>query len=178
MSNTLTEQEIVQQCLKGDNKAQELLFQTFANKMFAVCLRYTSTREDAEDILQMGFIKVFKNLSKFEFKGSFEGWLRRIFVNTAIEHYRKNVKWMYAEDAQEVNIANAEISILERLKAEDLLKLVQNLPPGYRTVFNLFVIEGYGHLEIAEQLGISESTSKTQLFKARASLQQMIKKIE
>ena len=140
MSDTLTEQEIVQQCLKGDNKAQELLFQTFSNKMFAVCLRYTSTREDAEDILQMGFIKIFKNLSKFEFKGSFEGWMRKIFVNTAIEHYRKNVKWMYAEDAQEVNIANAEISILEKLKAEDLLKLVQNLPVGYRTVFNLFVV--------------------------------------
>ncbi len=178
MSNTLSEQELVKKCLQGEKNAQELLFKTFANKMFAVCLRYSNAREDAEDILQEGFVKAFKNLKMFEFKGSFEGWLRRIFVNTAIEHHRKNAKWMYSEDVQEVNIENGDISILQRLRAEDLLKLVQKLPAGYRTVFNLFAIEGFTHQEIAAQLQISENTSKTQLFKARATLQKMIKEID
>ena len=172
------EQNIVDRCLQGDQKAHKQLYQTYSDKMFAVCLRYGSGRQDAEDILQDGFIKVFKNLERFQFKGSFEGWIRRIIVNSAIEHYRKNVKWKYTEDAQEVHIASTEIGIIQTLKANDLMNLVQKLPVGYRTVFNLFVVEGYSHQEIAEMLGVSESTSKTQLFKARAALKGMIEKIE
>jgi len=172
------EQNIVKRCLQGDQKAQRQLYQTYANKMFAVCLRYGSGRQDAEDILQEGFIKVFKNLERFQFKGSFEGWVRRIIVNSAIEHYRKNLKWKYTEDAQEVNIASKEIGVIQALNADDLMKLVQKLPVGYRTVFNLFVIEGYAHQEIAEMLDVSESTSKTQLFKARAALKVMIEQLE
>lgn len=172
------EQNIVKRCLQGDQQAQKQLYQTYADKMFAVCLRYGSGRQDAEDILQEGFIKVFKNLERFQFKGSFEGWIRRIIVNSAIEHYRKNLKWKYTEDAQEVNIASKEIGVIQTLNANDLMKLVQKLPIGYRTVFNLFVIEGYGHQEIAEMLDVSESTSKTQLFKARAALKVMITQLE
>ncbi len=177
MQNTLSEQELIAACKEGKKFAQEQFFKINANKMFAVCLRYTNTREDAEDVLQEGFIKVFKNLNKFEAKGSLEGWVRRIFVNTAIEHYRKNAKWQYAEDAQNVVLDSGDISILHKLKADDLLQLVSKLPLGYRTVFNMFAIEGFAHQEIAKTLNISESTSKTQLFKARAALQQMIKKI-
>ncbi len=172
------EQNIIKQCLNGDKKAQELLYKTYSDKMYVVCLRYSSSNQDAEDILQEGFIKVFKNLSRFRFTGSFEGWVRRIFVNSAIEHYRKNAKWKYTEDAQEVKIASSDISALQTLSANDLLNLVKQLPTGYRTVFNMFVIEGYSHQEIAGMLKVSESTSKTQLYKARAALQAMIKKLE
>ena len=178
MSIKSDEQNIVKRCLQGDKTAQEQLYNAYANKMFAVCLRYANSRPDAEDVLQNGFIKVFKNLKRFQFKGSFEGWIRRIMVNSSIEHYRKNVKWMYTEDAQEVKIATKEIGVLQTLRADDILALVQKLPTGYRTVFNLFVIEGYAHQEIAKMLQVSESTSKTQLFKARAALQVMLKELE
>lgn len=178
MSIKSNEQNIVKQCLQGDKAAQEQLYDTYANKMFAVCLRYSTNRQDAEDVLQEGFVKVFKNLIRFQFKGSFEGWIRRIMVNSAIEHYRKNAKWMYTEDAQEVKIETKDIGVLQTLKVNDLLALVQKLPTGYRTVFNLYVIEGYTHQEIADMLQVTESTSKTQLFKARAALQIMIKELE
>ena len=168
---------LIKQCLQGSQKAQEKLYHLFANKMFAVCLRYSNSNFEAEDILQEGFIKVFKNLKKFKFTGSFEGWVRRIMVNTAIEFYRKNAKWQYTEDVQDVKIASKAIDVLQTLKANDILKLVQQLPTGYRTVFNLYVIEGYAHKEIADLLSISENTSKTQLFKARAALQEMIKNL-
>lgn len=178
MSITAEEQNIIiKQCLQGSQKAQAQLYQTHAGKMFAVCSRYTNSAADAEDVLQEGFIKLFKNLKKFQSKGSFEGWVRRIMVNTAIEHYRKNVKWQYTSDVEEVQIASKSVSVLQSLNVNDILTLVQKLPTGYRTVFNLYVIEGYAHKEIAVLLKISESTSKTQLFKARATLQEMITKI-
>lgn len=169
------EQDLVKRCIQGNAQAQRQLYQLLADKMFAVCLRYADSRQDAEDILQEAFIKVFKNIKRFKFHGSFEGWVRRIMVNTSIEHHRKSLKWKYAEDAQEVAIKDESINALEKLKVQDLLNLIAKLPPGYKTVFNLYVIEGYSHQEIADMLQISVSTSKSQLFKARAALQELLK---
>lgn len=147
--------------------------------MYAVCLRYAEHVEAAQDILQNGFIKVFGKAAHFEGKGSLEGWIRRIMMNTAIEHYRKNKKMLYATDSlsdQEYEIGVE--SHLEQLNYKDLLALIQELPLGYRTVFNLFAIEGYNHKEIAELLEISEGNSKSQLSRARSALKEKLKKIE
>jgi len=145
--------------------------------MMGVCMRYAASRTDAEDILQMGFVKMFQKITYFKNEGSFEGWVRRIMVNTAIELYRKNVRLLHTvelEGVVEVDDANA----LSQLAVKDLMQLVQNLPDGYRMVFNLYAIEGYSHKEIAEQLGISEGGSKSQLSRARNYLQEKIRKLE
>jgi len=178
MGTKAEELSILKKCLNGEKKAQKLLYQTYADNMFAVCLRYSSSSQDAEDILQEGFIKVFDSIKGFRCEGSLEGWLRKVFINCALEHRRRFSKWDYAEDAAEVKIASSDIGILQTLSADDLLDMVKKLPAGYNAVFNLFVIEGYSHKEIANKLGVSESTSKTQLFKARFALQEMIKKIK
>jgi RNA polymerase sigma-70 factor (ECF subfamily) len=141
--------------------------------MFAVCLRYANEYNSAQDLLQEGFVKVFRNLEKFRGEGSFEGWIRRIFVNTAIEHYRKQVN-LYALHDSETRYEYYEGNALETLKHEDILKMIQKLSDGYRTVFNLYVIEGYSHKEIGDMMGISEGTSKSQLARARYLLQKMI----
>ena len=140
-------------------------------------MRYAANRTDAEDILQMGFVKMFQKISDFKNEGSFEGWVRRIMVNTAIELYRKNARSLQTVELEgivEVDDANA----LSQLAVKDLMQLVQNLPDGYRVVFNLYAIEGYSHKEIAEQLGISEGGSKSQLSRARNYLQDKIRKLE
>lgn len=141
----------------------------------AVCTRYAYTSFEAEDIFQEAFVKVFKNLGSYQGKGSFEGWVRYIFINTAINHYNKNKKHYYqadAEDQQEVS--SQEADAMSRLTHQEMLDLVQKLPDGYRMVFNLYVIEGYNHREIAEMLGINEGTSKSQLSKAKALLKKSI----
>lgn len=174
MGTKTQEQLLVEKCIQGSANAQENLYNLLADKMFAVCLRYANSRQDAEDVLQEAFIKVFKNLNKFKFQGSFEGWVRRIMVNTSIEHHRKMAKWKYSEDVQEISIKDSSIGALEKLKAEDLMKMIGKLPQGYKTVFNLYVVEGYSHQEIADTLNVSVSTSKSQLFKARAALQDLL----
>jgi len=164
-------------CKQGDRKAQEALYKQLSAKMMGVCMRYAASRTDAEDILQMGFVKMFQKITYFKNEGSFEGWVRRIMVNTAIELYRKNVRLLHTielEGVVDVDDANA----LSQLAVKDLMQLVQNLPDGYRVVFNLYAIEGYSHKEIAEQLGISEGGSKSQLSRARSYLQQKIRKLE
>jgi len=153
---------------------QELLYQRFSSKMYAVCLRYASNTDDAQDLLQEGFIKVFRNLAKFRKEGSFEGWVRRVFVNTAIEHYRKKVNLNSIGDREEQTIADASLNILDQLGEQDIIGLVQELAPGYRSVFNMYVIEGYSHKEIGEIMGISEGTSKSQLARAKAILQKKV----
>jgi RNA polymerase sigma-70 factor (ECF subfamily) len=130
--------------------------------------------EDAQDILQEGFIKVYRNMEKFRREGSFEGWMRRIFVNTAIEHYRKSINLYPVSESQENNVEDREWNAFDKLAVKDLVKLIQTLSPGYRTVFNLYVVEGYTHREIAEMMGISEGTSKSQLARAKAILQNLI----
>ncbi|HWB64357.1 MAG TPA: RNA polymerase sigma factor, partial [Chitinophagales bacterium] len=173
-SRNFSESEIIQGCIGGDRKFQQKLYDTFSPKMFSVCLRYANDYNAAQDLLQEGFVKVFRNIEKFRSEGSFEGWVRRIFVNTAIEHYRKQVN-MYALHETEVKYYEFyEDNALETLKHQDILKMVQRLSDGYRTVFNLYVIEGYSHKEIGDMLGISEGTSKSQLARARYLLQKMI----
>lgn len=167
-------QRLIKGCIKGDYRSQRLLYQMFSPKMFGICLRYAKDYHQAEDILQEGFIKVYKNVHNFRGDGSFEGWIRRIFVNTAIEAYRKSVSMYPIVEIENINVPQYSENILSQLAAEDLMKLVMKLAAGYRTVFNLYVIEGYSHKEISALLGISEGTSKSQLARARYMLQKMI----
>lgn len=169
-----TDQQIIEGCIKNDRTAQQRLYNMLSAKMFAVCLRYANEYNSAQDLLQEGFIKVFKNIEKFRGEGSFEGWVRRIFVNTAIEHYRKQVNMYAITDNDTKAYEHYGDNALETLKREDIVKTIQKLSDGYRTVFNLYVVEGYSHKEIGDMLGISEGTSKSQLARARYLLQKMI----
>jgi len=153
---------------------QEELYNRFSPKMYAVSLRYAGNADDAQDILQEAFIKVFKNLARFRGEGSFEGWVRRIFVNTAIEHLRRKTYLQPVAEREENTIPNKDHTAIDRLGEKDILALISKLSPGYRSVFNLYVIEGYTHREIGELLGISEGTSKSQLARARIVLQDMV----
>lgn len=162
---------------------QELLYRQTASKMMAVCMRYAKDRMEAEDVLQMGYVKVFQKINEYRGEGSFEGWMRRIMVNTAIESYRKNLRALNVvsvEDAYEQPSqgAGSYQDAFSRLGMQDLMKVIQKLADGYRMVFNMYIIEGYSHKEIAETLGISEGASKSQLSRARAILQQEILKME
>ena len=162
--------------MEGNRRMQEELYRRFSPRMYGVCLRYASNAEEAEDILQEGFIKVFKKLGSFRGDGSFEGWVRRIFVNTAIEQFRRKRYLLPVTEKEENTIEGKYFSILDELAEKDILALVQELSPGYRTVFNMYVVEGYTHKEIADMLGISEGTSKSQLSRAKVILQDMVKK--
>lgn len=174
-NHNITESDLIRGCLEGNRRAQQMLYDRFAGKMYAVCLRYTKDEDEAQDVLQDGFIKVFRNLDKFRGDGSFEGWIRRIFVNTAIEYYRKAVNMKPVTEKEERTLEDADLSALDNLHEKEIMKLINELSPGYKTVFNLYVIEGYSHKEIAEMMGISEGTSKSQLARAKAVLQKMIK---
>ncbi len=164
--------------MRGEASAYESLYHKYAPKMLVVCKRYVSDYEDAKDLLQEGFMKVFQELHRFRNEGSFEGWIRRIMVNIALEHYKKIVKPNHnLEDISLLNdytqpVDNQDIE--SQLSAEELLLLVQTLPPAYRMVFNLYVFEGLKHHEIAKQLGIGEGTSKSNLQDARRILQKKI----
>lgn len=154
---------------------QEELYNRFAPKMYSVCMRYADNANDAQDLLQEGFIKVYKNLHRFRAEGSFEGWIRRVFINSSIEHLRRKKMHLATVGEKEENtIENTDISALDNLAERDIISLIQDLSPGYRTVFNLYVIEGYSHREIGDLLGISEGTSKSQLARAKAILQKKV----
>ena len=170
-----SESDLIVGCLQGNRRMQEELYRRFSPRMYAVCLRYAGNAEEAEDILQEGFIKVFKKLDSFRSEGSFEGWMRRIFVNTAIEHFRRKRYMMPVTEREENTFEGKYLSVLDDLAAMDIMALVQELSPGYRTVFNMYVVEGYTHKEIADMLGISEGTSKSQLSRAKVILQDMVK---
>ncbi|MCC6818048.1 MAG: RNA polymerase sigma factor [Bacteroidia bacterium] len=165
---------ILAQCIEKQPKAQKQLFDLLSPKMYAVCLRYSKDTDEAKDILQEGFIKVFGNLNRFEHKGSFEGWVKRIFINTSIEFYRKAQRENIVDNIDDVPEKPIDPQTISLLKVADLMKLVEKLPKGYKTVFNLFAIEGFKHEEIAQLLGISENTSKSQLHKARLFLQELV----
>ena len=171
---TYTDQDIILGCIKGDRKFQELLYHTFSSKMFSVCLRYAGEYSTAEDLLQEGFVKVYKNIEKFRSEGSFEGWIRRIFVNNSIEHFRKKANLYVVQETEALTYEYYDDNAIQKLMKEDLMKLIQSLSSGYRTIFNLYVIEGYSHKEIAEMLGVTEGTSKSQLARARYLLQKKI----
>jgi len=170
---------LVIECVKGSIRAQQMLFDKFARKMLGVCLRYAKNTEQAEDVLQDGFIKVYGKLKDFKMEGSLEGWIRRIMVNTALDQIRKNGKLLGNTNIDDVGYKIESNSyVFEGLIAEDLMKLVQAMPTGYKIVFNMFAIEGYTHFEIAETLGISENTSKSQYSRARSYLREKLELID
>jgi RNA polymerase sigma factor (sigma-70 family) len=172
---TISESDLIKGCIAGERRMQEELYRRFAPKMYAVCLRYANNADDAQDLLQEGFIKVYRNLHRFRAEGSFEGWIRRVFVNTSIEHFRKkSTRLSMVTDKEENTIEDADITALHRLAEKDIINIIQELSPGYRTVFNLYVVEGYSHKEIGDLLGISEGTSKSQLARAKGVLQKKI----
>ena len=164
------QKSLINKAIDNNREAQQQLFEQHSPKMLGVCRQYVKDLHHAEDLLLQGFLKVFTNLHKFEHKGSFEGWIRRIMVNTCISYLRKKNLVDLSDEDYVFNDAAEES--LENTSVEDIQKLIDKLPEGYKMVFNLFAIEGYKHSEIAEKLGISESTSKSQLFKARKLLQQ------
>ena len=168
---------LIKECLSGSVRAQKTLFDKFAPKMFGVCLRYCKSREQAEDALQEGFIKVFFKLKDFKLQGSFEGWIRRIMVNTSLDTLRKEMKISSEIEVEDVlSGKESSISVLSQLAEAELISLIQAMPDGYRVVFNMFAIEGYSHQEIAQNLGITESTSKSQYLRARAYLRERLEK--
>lgn len=167
-------EEIIIKCKAGNSKAQSDLYHHFASKMYGVCLRYAKDVTEAEDILQEGFIRVFTKLGQFEFKGSFEGWMRRIMVNTALEKFRKNNHLYPVEDMRSFEASEWSDDTISGISTDDLMRIIQELPPRYRMVFNLYAIEGYSHQEIGEMMKISEGTSKSNLSRARIILQKKV----
>ena len=162
-------------CKEGNRKAQKKLFDTLAPKMMAVCLRYMGNREDAQDVLQEGFITLFTKLDSYQGSGSFEGWARKIFVNTALMHLRRTDALGLSDDLSEARaLFTPEASPVEKMGYKELMRLVESLPADARTVFNMYVIEGYSHKEIAQELGCTEATSRSKLQRARLRLQEMI----
>ncbi len=166
----------IERCLDNDSKSQGELYKHFAPKMFGICLRYAKNQMEAEDVLQDGFIKVFRYLKDYRNEGSLEGWIRRTMVNTAINYYKKKIKYQKEISLDQTEpINNEEESAIDKLSAQELLEVIRELPDGYRMVFNLNVIEGYTHKEIGVMLDISENTSKSQLSRARGVLQEKLK---
>lgn len=177
----LSDDQIVEGCKKGKRFAFSAMYEKYAAVMLGVCFRYAKSRMEAEDVLQEGFVKVFQKISSFENRGSFEGWLKRLMVNTAINHYKANLKHRTQEIDLNSNavLKNKEIDeetieMEHMIPSSEIMKMLQNLPDGYRFVFNMYVLEGLKHDEIAHELNISVNTSKSQLFKARRWLRQRI----
>ncbi|MBN2682867.1 MAG: RNA polymerase sigma factor [Bacteroidales bacterium] len=174
------QKQIIDGCIKGDRKCQQQLHKLFYGKMLAVCCRYATDRDEAKDILQDGFIKVFQRIKSYESKGALEGWVRRIIVNNAIDHIRKKRDFVLSneEDSRLENLSEESSDILEeenytQLKAEIIMNLIQKLSPAYKAVFNMYVLENLSHKEIADMLGINVGTSKSNLAKAKARLKEM-----
>ena len=172
-----SETQLIKKCLKGDRKSQRALYDQFSSKMLGVCRRYVRSQYDAEEVLSNGFIKVFNNLSYYRSEGSFEGWIRKIMVREALNFLRSE-KAFFEETEDSSLEFMAPVEEQRDLEVQDLLQLIDELPTGYRTVFNLFAIEGYSHQEIAQELAISEGTSKSQLNKARKMLQVRMNELE
>jgi RNA polymerase sigma factor (sigma-70 family) len=171
---SVTEQELINGCVKQERLAQKRLYERYYSKMFGVCMRYASHKEQATEMLNMGFFKVFDSIKKFSEKGgNLEAWIYRIMVNTAIDFLRAEIRHQHLEIEKTVYVEDTA-DVIADLGAEQILEMVNQLSPAYRTVFNLYVVEGYNHNEIGELLGISEGTSKSNLAKARARLQEKI----
>jgi RNA polymerase sigma factor (sigma-70 family) len=165
----------LQACLKGDRLAQKQFFERFKGKMFALCLRYANSREDAEDVLQEGFVKVFRDLNQYTGAGNFEGWVRKVFVNTALQHLQRQKKNLITTELDDQDFPDEpETYFSEEPPAKNMIRILQQLPPGFRTIFNLHVLEGYSHPEIAEILDISVGTSKSQLLRAKAHFRKLL----
>jgi len=175
----LNEQQIIQGCIRGESWAQKRIYEQYASIMMGVCVRYVADRETAKDILQDGFIKVFSKVNSYSELGSFEGWMRKVFVTTSLEYLRKKDVLKQSQDIDFYNeiIENEDVSVLSKITADDLLVCISELADGYRTVFNLFVMEGYTHAEIGNLLGISENTSRSQFMRARVLLQKKVQSL-
>ncbi|HMX38876.1 MAG TPA: RNA polymerase sigma factor [Saprospiraceae bacterium] len=162
-------------CLRGDRLAQKQFFERFKGKMFALCLRYANSREDAEDMLQEGFVKVFRDLGQYSGAGNFEGWVRKVFVNTALQHLQRQKREPITLELDGQEIADDTTPYhSEEPAAKNMIRILQQLPTGFRTIFNLHILEGYSHPEIAEILGISVGTSKSQLLRAKAHFRKLL----
>ena len=171
--------KLIESCIKGDRAAQKALYDSLAPRMFPLCIRYVGDRSLAEDILQEGFITLFTRLESYKGEGPFEGWARRIFVTTALMSLRKKDALKMSDDLEAARGLKTEtVSQVQNIGYKELMELIMTLPPGFRTVFNMYAIEGYSHKEISEMLGISETTSRTQLSRARIWLQNKIKQRE
>ncbi|MBX2815843.1 MAG: sigma-70 family RNA polymerase sigma factor [Saprospiraceae bacterium] len=173
----MNQEEVIAGCIRQEHACQKHLFDLVSGKMMTVCLRYARNRADAEDILQEGFVLLFKNIAKYQGTGSFEGWIRRIFVNTALKKYQRKRFDKERVGIEHVQEPELDATALSSLSEQEIIALIQELPEGYRIVFNMFAIEGYSHKEIAAQLGINEATSRTQLLKARKQLQRKLLKL-
>ena len=173
----MTEAELLHDCLRERAAAQRELCHRYGGKLFAVCLRYARHRLEAEDFLQDAFVKIFDRLHTFRGQGSLEGWMRRITVNVCIKHYRRHAFQKESLGLDHRPDAGYDPKVIARMSADELMDLVRALPDGYRMVFNLYAVEGYSHKEIAQELGISESTSRTQLLKARKTLQRQVEEL-
>lgn len=173
------QQKLIDGCKRGEPESQKSLYEKYAGKMMAVCMRYCGNdRETAMDLLQDGFIKVFTYIRSYDGRGSLEGWIRRIMVNVALDYVRTANLLKNAESIDAINesaVENIDSSTIDKLSAEELMEIIAELPSGFRTVFNLFAIEGYSHKEIAEMLNITESTSRSQLTRAKQLLQKRLK---
>lgn len=165
-------------CKANDRKQQELLYKILAPKMLAVCMRYTTDRDEAQDVMQEGFIKIFKNINNYRGEGSLEGWIRRIMVHSAISRYRKLKPILLCEEVSENSTPCYTSDQTNTMEAKELMKMIQQLPGNYRSVFNLYAIEGYSHQEIGSMLGITELLSRTTLHRARGILKKKVTQLE
>ncbi|MEL7122757.1 MAG: sigma-70 family RNA polymerase sigma factor [Bacteroidota bacterium] len=170
----LKEDNLIKACARGERWAQRILYEEFYGKMMSVCLRYANSEEDALDILHEGFIKVFKNIDKYQVGTSLTAWIRRVMVNTSIDYYRKTIRRRTEDITEAFNLSSKEADAVSKCTEKEILSAVQLLTPAYRTVFNLYVMDGYSHKEIADMLEITESTSRSNLVKARNKLKQIL----
>lgn len=167
----LSEKQIIEGCLKNNRQTQKLLYDMYASRFLGMCLRYAKDKQEAEDVLQDGFLKIFGRISQYSGIGSFEGWMKRIIINTAITNYRQNLKHYYKQSIDDINESDIELNFAdEEYSLEELLKVIQDLPPGYKMVFNMYAIEGFQHKEIAEMMGVDVTTSKSQYSRAKKLL--------
>jgi RNA polymerase sigma-70 factor (ECF subfamily) len=167
--------EIINACLSGDHRAPEKLYGMLAPRMYGVCLRYAKDSHEAEDILQEGFVTVFSRLRDFRHEGSFEGWVRRIMINHSLDNFRRKKQMIYVDELKKLDSATGEEEAISHIPVEELVKIIQELSPTYRMVFNLYVMEGYSHAEISKELGISEGASKSDLSRAREILRNKLR---
>ena len=175
----MDEQMIIDACMRGESWARKRVYEIYAPTMMSLCMRYVGDRETAQDLLQDGFVKVFTKIDMYSSKGAFAGWIHRIFVTTSLEYLRKADALRSAVDiaSYDEQFEDVDVSVLDKLSTDDLMQCVEKLPAGYRAVFNMYAIEGYSHSEIAEALGISVATSKTQFLRARSTLQKSVKQL-
>lgn len=174
---------LINDCIKGKNAAIKKLYNSYANLMFGICYRYTGNRSDAEDIMQEGFVKIFRSLESYQGKGSFEGWMKKIMINSALGFLKNKKKYSFIENTENLPDISEDNFILKEeneyeITSDQLINYIAKLPDGYRTLINMYAIENYSHKEIAQELGISENVSRTQLHRAKKMLFEVIKKHE